>query len=69
MRRNINNEMSEWLVTCGVAVAVIIALSVVAYHQRSIWATEKALQSPTEAPQSVLILETPNISAGLERVQ
>jgi hypothetical protein len=36
-RRNIDNVMSEWLIACGVAVAVIIALATVAHQQHDIW--------------------------------
>jgi hypothetical protein len=72
MRKNLDNVLSEWLIVVGVAVCVIAALSVVASQRASIWQQEQAQMPSTSdvrAPQQVLILETPSISSGLERVQ
>ena len=54
MRKNIDNAMSEWLIVCGVAVAVIIALAVVASQQRSIWQQEQAQMQAVEQEQRAI---------------
>lgn len=63
MRRNIDNVMSELIIACGVAVAVIIGMCIVVHQQHDIW-QEQRDKTPSvgnvEAPQTVLNEKTGN---------
>jgi hypothetical protein len=67
MRKNLSNEVYEWLFVVGVAVVITIALSLT-LGRVNVW-QQTPSTSDVEAPQQVLILETGVISPGLERVQ
>lgn len=52
MRRNINNAMSELIVACGVAVAVIIGMCIVVHQQHDIWQQQRNLEVQQNEAQS-----------------